>query len=152
MHLAHSAGALTPQHRQDGYFGVGWKRLGSGLFGKGSGGHASSIIRIDSYVNEIIRMTGDKPASGSAAPLDERTQSRERKLLDLERDIDQDGLSQLSRDEIERLRERVVLREIIVINLERPSEHPERASGCDDQVILGKPGRVNSGCVGFDTG
>src|SRR5215469_12266230 len=116
MHLAHSAGALTPQHRQDGYFGVGWKRLGSGLFGKGSGGHASSIIRIDSYVNEIIRMTGDKPASGSAAPLDERTQSRERKLLDLVRDIEQDGLSQVSRDAIERLRERVVLREIIVID------------------------------------
>src|SRR5215470_19236458 len=56
MHLAHGAGALAPQHRQDGYFGVGWKRRGSGLFGMGSGGHASSIIRINSYVNEIIRM------------------------------------------------------------------------------------------------
>ena len=60
-------------------------------------------------------------------------------VLDLERDIEQDGLSQLSRDAIERLRERVVLREIIVsIHLERPSEHPERASGCDDRVIFGK--------------
>src|SRR5262249_54904767 len=58
VHLAHGAGALTPQHRQDGYFGVGWKRRGSGLFGVRSGGHASSIIRIYSYVNEIIRMTG----------------------------------------------------------------------------------------------
>src|SRR5215472_5376607 len=57
MHLAHGAGALTPQHRQDGYFGVGWKRRGSGLVGTGSGSHAPSIIRIDSYVNEIIRMT-----------------------------------------------------------------------------------------------
>src|SRR5580704_19755769 len=65
MHLAHGAGALTPQHRQDGYFAVGWKRRGSGLFGKGSGGHASSIIRSNSFVNERIRMTGDKPASGS---------------------------------------------------------------------------------------
>src|SRR5580700_2398662 len=65
MHLAHGAGALTPQHRQDGYFGVGWKRQGSGLFGKGSGGHASSVIRINSFVNEIIRITRDKPASGS---------------------------------------------------------------------------------------
>jgi len=37
-------------------------------------------------------------------------------VLDLERDIEQDGLSQLSRDAIERLRERVFLREIIVIN------------------------------------
>jgi hypothetical protein len=64
-------------------------------------------------------------------------------VLDLERDIEQDGLSQLSRDGIERLRERVVLRKIIVsIHLERPSEHPERASGCDDRVILGKQGWV----------
>src|SRR6516165_2803855 len=63
MHLAHGAGAVTPQHRQDGYFGVGWKRRGSGLFGMGSGGHAPSIIRIDSYVNEIIRMTVE-PDSG----------------------------------------------------------------------------------------
>ncbi|HEY3455526.1 MAG TPA: hypothetical protein VGK64_13050 [Bryobacteraceae bacterium] len=37
-------------------------------------------------------------------------------LLDLERDIEQGGLSQLSRDAIERLRERVVVREIIVID------------------------------------
>src|SRR4051812_19947353 len=63
MHLAHGAGALTPQHRQDGYFGVGWKRQGSGVFGKGSGGHGSSIIRIYSYVNEIVRMTGDNQAA-----------------------------------------------------------------------------------------
>src|SRR5580692_4896646 len=59
MHLAHGAGALTPQHRQNGYFGAGWERRGSGLFGMGSGGHGSSIIRTDSYVNEIIRMKGD---------------------------------------------------------------------------------------------
>src|SRR5580693_8030758 len=58
MHFAHGAGALTPQHRQDGYFGVGWKGREIGLFGKGSGGHASSIIRIDSFVNEIIRIPG----------------------------------------------------------------------------------------------
>src|SRR6476620_12554880 len=57
MHLAHGAGALTPQHRQDGYFGVGWKRRGSGLLGKRSIGHAPSLIRILSYVNEIIRIT-----------------------------------------------------------------------------------------------
>src|SRR5262252_7761318 len=63
MHLAHGAGALTPQHRQDGYFGVGWKRRGSRLFGKGSGGHVASIIRINSYVNEIIRINGDNHAS-----------------------------------------------------------------------------------------
>src|SRR5215471_5950928 len=69
MHLTHGAGALTPQHCQDGYFGVGWKWRGNGLFGKGSGGHASSIIRIDSYVNEIIRMAGDKPKSGSGLTL-----------------------------------------------------------------------------------
>src|SRR6185369_14519415 len=68
MHLAHGAGALTPQHRQDGYFAVGWKRRGSGFFGNGSGGHASSIIRIDSYVNEIIRMTGDKLARRKRLP------------------------------------------------------------------------------------
>ena len=37
-------------------------------------------------------------------------------VLDLERDIEQDRLSQLSRVAIERLRERVVLREIIVID------------------------------------
>jgi len=37
-------------------------------------------------------------------------------VLDLERDIEQDGLSQLSRDAIERLRARVGLREIIVID------------------------------------
>src|SRR5581483_2976621 len=55
MHLAHGAGALTPQNRQDGYLGVGWKRRGSGLFGKGSGGHAPSIVRIYSYVNEKLR-------------------------------------------------------------------------------------------------
>jgi hypothetical protein len=39
-----------------------------------------------------------------------------RNVFDLERDIEQDGLSQLSRDAIERRRERVVLREIIVID------------------------------------
>src|SRR5580700_4614828 len=57
MHLAHGAGAMTPQYCQDGNLGVGWKRWGSRLFGKGSGGHASSIIRSYSFVNEIIRMT-----------------------------------------------------------------------------------------------
>ena len=35
---------------------------------------------------------------------------RERNLLDLERDVDQDGLPQLSRDAVEPLRERVSLR------------------------------------------
>src|SRR5499427_8380244 len=59
MHFAHGAGALTPEHRQDGYFGVGWERRGRGLFGTGSGRHGSSIIRIYSYVNEIIRMKVD---------------------------------------------------------------------------------------------
>jgi hypothetical protein len=45
-------------------------------------------------------------------------------VLDLERDIEQDGLSRLSRDAIERPRERVVLREILVIDhVERPSEN-----------------------------
>jgi hypothetical protein len=37
-------------------------------------------------------------------------------VLDLERGIEQDGLSQLSRDAIERLRERGVVRELIVID------------------------------------
>jgi hypothetical protein len=45
-------------------------------------------------------------------------------VLDLERDIEQDGLSRLPRDVIERLREWVVLGEIIVIDhVERPSEN-----------------------------
>src|SRR5438445_9345756 len=89
MHLAHGAGALTPQHRQDGYFGVGWKRRGSGRFGKGSGGHASSVIRINSFVNEIIRITGDKPASA----LDERTINlAKRNMLDRSRTSSRRGL------------------------------------------------------------
>src|SRR5882724_8222738 len=113
MHLAHGAGALSPQHRQDAYFGGGWKRRRSGLFGKGSGCHASSIIRIDSSVNEKIRITGDKPASA----LDERTINLpKRNVLDLEQDIEQEGLAQFTGDAIERLRERVVLREVIVID------------------------------------
>src|SRR5438445_10935588 len=67
MHLAHGAGALTPQHRQDSYFGGGWKRRRSGLFGNRSGGHASSVIRIDSSVNEIIRMTQISRRADNAA-------------------------------------------------------------------------------------
>ena len=62
-------------------------------------------------------MTGANPQAEAAAPLDEAYhQSRERNVLGLERDIEQDRLSQLSRVAIERLRERVVLREIIVID------------------------------------
>src|SRR5260370_26312552 len=57
MHLAHGAGALTPQHRQDGYFGGGWKRRGGGVFVKGFGGPASDIITIVSPLQPIISMT-----------------------------------------------------------------------------------------------
>jgi hypothetical protein len=45
-------------------------------------------------------------------------------VLDLEREVEQDGLSWLLRDTIKRLRQRVVLREIIVIDHHgRPSEN-----------------------------
>jgi hypothetical protein len=63
-------------------------------------------------------------------------------------DLEQDRLSQLSRDAIERRRERVVLREIIVIDSSgKAVRTPQRALGCDDGVIFGKQGWVNSGLL-----
>jgi hypothetical protein len=58
-------------------------------------------------------------------------------VLDLERDIKQDGLSRLSRDAIERLRERAVLREIIVIDsFGKAVRIPRTSAGFDDRAIL----------------
>jgi hypothetical protein len=58
-------------------------------------------------------------------------------VLDLERDIERDGLSRLSRDAIGGLREQVVLREIIVIDsCGKAVRTPQRASGCDDRVTI----------------
>src|SRR5205809_6817422 len=64
MHLAHGAGPLAPQHRENGDFGVGWKRRWIRFFGEPSWRHAWSVIRTFSYVNEIFRMcgSGDDPS------------------------------------------------------------------------------------------